>query len=233
MRRICVLLTAAVLFGWTVKGQGDRLSAGLLGGPGSSMLWGSGDTKHYTTSTGGYTIGLDLSYRFKPHWELALTPSFQQAGAAISRDFWNKGAPIPDPIAEPALVWPNYNFTNRLHYVTMPVQVRYVTKVGKLQYMVGAGPYVGLLINQQVVYKPENEYYDGDPHGVMQYKSFNLGGSLSMGFQWPATKRLSLELSLRDDLGFFNINNHTTILSGTFYTNSLYAQGGIVWGFKP
>lgn len=150
--------------------------------------------------------------------KLSFYTSVNYEAKTVSRDlpFDDNGqSNIPDP-GDPAFMQGDVDVKYTLHYITVPVNIRYYFGANK-NFYVNGGPYVGIFAGESVTFNGDR--LDTDESDI--YKTFDFGVNLGLGMRVLQTAQHNLDIELRDNLGLSNISDVPVYGNGRLRTNSL------------
>jgi opacity protein-like surface antigen len=231
MKKVLILLTSFII-SFSIFSQESKITIGLEIAPSITSLRGNTE---FDSSENLFVLSPGVTFDYYISQNLALQSgiSFERKGGKteLLRTFSN----IPIGSQEIQV---------NLDYVTLPLMLTYSTN-GKISFYIGGGAFLGFLVSHKVIwgsFENFNEAEFGDtedfPEGIEDLyntnirKKIDLGLSLMTGVKIPITKRIFIDLGIRDYLGLLNINNTHSINIDTgdldiIKTNSLSLVAGI------
>ena len=197
----------------------------LQGGPSFSNLYGSSYAKHLTNSTGAYSFGAEMHYRWNAHWGIVASPSFEQIETKMAWDYFIMYPDMPYDLPVGGVPQKEYPATPmRLNYIQLPVQLEYRMGTGRLHSFVSAGAFAGMRAGPTP--KAPGDAMPAD------FQPMNAGVSAGAGLEWSIYRHLALQVAVRDDLGLVDVLKESEFYNGPLRTQVLNVLGGLVWEFK-
>jgi hypothetical protein len=217
MRKIYLSLAATMVAASTCVGQV------LFGVQGSGQLsnWA------YTLPAGANSGGLDASSFLKSSLGfraglMADVPIADPLSVRAQLLYSTKGttfdfSSLLGGLVDPAELTAKLNF----NYIELPIQAMYGLDAGPGRVMVGAGPYVGYLLNASTTAMGQTEPFD-----LTGINRIDVGAALSVGYELP----MGLSVSAYYSHGFTNLASGSTAAStGTdLDPSNLIGSGGAI-----
>ena len=219
----CILLL--VFPAIVLQAQQATWSAGIEGGPGLSLIYGSDNVYGHSKPAFSGAAGISGEYGFAPRFSA-------KAGLHYERISTITDNPSP-------LLSPGGQLKYNLDYLSLPLLVKWTTG-RKLLFFVNAGPCVSLLLQQTLWYLPESGSKQKVANETEAYHRVNLAVTAGAGIALPVGKRFLVSLELRDNFGVLNIRSaassfeHTSAMAvepPKGHTNSTLLLAGIAYRF--
>jgi hypothetical protein len=216
---VCFILLLAAQSG-SLFAQKGVWSAGIEGGPGLSLIYGSQSVYSQSTFSLAGAAGIFGEYGFARNFSAKVALHYER----ISTRTNNYSTMLP----------PGGVLQYNLDYISLPVLVKW-SFGGRIRFFVNAGPCVSLLLQESLWHLPEN----GSKSKVAEEKEAYLPVNLAV-MALPVGKNLLLSLEVRNNLGVINIRSsvsdfeHTSYFSGAEpigYTNSTLLLAGVCYRF--
>jgi hypothetical protein len=212
------LLIVAFVLPARLAAQSGSFLVGIQGGPTRSILYGNTYLSQGSNAAINFASGLILQYGLSKHFSLRLDPSFERKGS--KRDG--------------LMILPNNNSFSQTYsrtnfdYIVAPLLIN-GTFGRKVQLLVNAGGYFGLLLREQEKTVVEGETRVTD-NNTNNFQRADYGAVLGLGVAVPFCKQFKASLEVRNNIGFNDIsvlpvmnngaikNNSTQLLFGCVYT---------------
>lgn len=219
MKKIIALLITA-LTSLTLAAQDAPLKFGVNAGATYAGVYGNriAEQNDYAVD---FLVGVSLEVPLSEKFSLSANINYERISFERYRPF--------DEIFfgqdDPAFMEGGFDVRLTIHYITIPVNLKYYIGASKRFYING-GPFAG-------IYVGESGKVDGNKvktEGGDLYKSINAGINLGFGTSIPLNAKNNLNIELRDNLGLINISDVPVVDNGTLKTNSVNLIVG--WQFS-
>ncbi len=200
-------------------------SAGLEGGPGFSLIYGSESVYSHSSPVLSGAAGLFGEYGFAPAFSAKVALHYER----ISTITDNLSALLPQ----------GGKLRYNLDYLSLPVLVKW-SSGSRIRFFANAGPCFSPLLQESLWYQPENGGKEKVPDETGSYLRVNLAVTAGIGMAGPLGKKLLVSLELRDNCGVLNIhsgasdfecNSYFLTAAPTGYTNSTLLPAGVCYRF--
>lgn len=200
-------------------------SIGIEGGPGISLIYGSGSVYSHSDPAFSGAVGIFGEYGVVRNFSAKLALHYER----ISTFTDNHASTLPS----------GGRLKYNLDYISLPVLVKWNTG-GRIRFFVNAGPCLSLLLNESVWYLPDNGSKEKVANETEAFHAVNLAVTAGAGIMFQVWKRILLSLEVRDNLGILNIrsgtskfekNNYSPPPSAKGYTNSTLLMAGVCYRF--
>ncbi len=205
--------------------QKGAWSAGIEGGPGLSLIYGSESVYNSSQPALAGAAGIFGEYRFAPRFSAKMALHYERISTYID----NHSALLP----------PGGRLQYNLDYLSLPVLVKWHFG-GRIRFFVDAGPCVSLLLKESLWYLPGDGSKQKAADETEAYLRVNLAVTAGAGVAIPLGKRIQVSLEVRDNFGVLNIRSATSgfeqksyLSAGATkgYTNSALLLAGVAWRF--
>jgi hypothetical protein len=193
----------------TTYGQTNMFDIGIEGSPSIVFLHGNDFIEKYHKPTIRFTGGFFFQFNFKKIVSLRTNITFERKGSIVPIEtFDNNGNQTGDYLSKAYF-----------NYLTLPVLVR-ATFGKKVQFFVNAGPYLGYLIQQTVIFSGDN-VITTTTDNTSHFKRIDIGLSTGLGLSIPMQKRFAFSFEVRNNLGLYNISALPVMDDQTIKTNAI------------
>jgi len=205
--------------------QKGAWGAGIEGGPGLSLIYGSHSVYSQSRLSLAGAAGIFGEYGFARNFSAKLALHYER----ISTRTDNYSSLLP----------PGGSLQYNLDYLSLPVLVKW-NFGGRIRFFVNAGPCLSLLLQESLWHLPENGSKAKVAEETNAFHPINLAVTAGCGMAIPISERLLATLEVRDNLGVLNIRSsvsgfeHNSLYPGTemkAYTNSTLLLAGICYRF--
>jgi hypothetical protein len=192
----------------------DKVKFGINAGATLSDIRGSqyADDLKYGFN---YLIGVSAELPITDRLSFSANINYEKKSPTRMVTFLGAGPNVPDP-GDPAFATGDARFTTTLHYISVPLNIKYYIGSKKKFYATG-GLFAAFLIDSSL-------RADGnkvDDSGNLGFKTVDFGLNLGLGTKIKLTETQNLNIELRDNLGFANISNNNYASSDKIRTNSI------------
>ena len=215
MRKIAFLILTTINCLMTY-GQDTKIIVGFDLTPTVTSLRGNSMTDDYDAR---FSISTGLTFEYIIYKNISI-----KSGLAYERKGSKSSIFIMDE-TEPILE--NQDIRLNFDYLTLPILVSVATK-GKTTLYVNAGPYFGFLLSQKIKYSAVGSYPEMTVDNLDYSRRMDFGLSIGLGLNIHLTKKLLLDLGLRETWGLLNTSKTEVIDDGSIKTNSF----GLLLGLK-
>ncbi|MCX6265959.1 MAG: porin family protein [Bacteroidetes bacterium] len=200
-------------------------SAGLEGGPGLSLIYGSESVYSHSAPVLSGAAGIFGEYGFAPAFSAKLALHYERISTLVDN--------------HSALLLSGGKLRYNLDCLSLPVLVKW-SSGGRIRFFANAGPCVSLLLQESLWYLPENGSKEKVANETGAYHPVNLAITAGIGMAVPIGKKLLVSLELRDNYGLLNIrsgqsdferNSYFLTATSKGYTNSTLLLAGICYRF--
>ncbi|MCX6303546.1 MAG: porin family protein [Bacteroidetes bacterium] len=221
---VCFWLLLSAPAGFLFAQQGPW-GAGIEGGPGLSLIYGSQSIYSHSRFSLAGAAGIFGEYGFARNFSAKLALHYER----VSTQTDNYSAILP----------PGGMLQYNLDYLSLPVLVKW-SFGGRIRFFVNAGPCLSLLLQESLWHLPENGSKVKVAMETDAYLPVNLAVTAGCGVAIPVGKRLLVTLELRDNFGVINIRSSVSdfeknsYFSGAEikgYTNSTLLMAGVCYRF--
>jgi hypothetical protein len=219
---ICLFLSASAGSLFAQKGP---WIAGIEGGPGLSLIYGSQSVYSNSEFSLAGAAGIFGEYGFARNFSAKVAVQYER----ISTRTDNYAALLP----------PGGKLQYNLDYLSLPLLVKW-SFGGRIRFFVNAGPCISLLMQESLWHLPDNGSKTKVADETDAYSPINLAVTAGCGMAVPVGKNLQVTLEVRDNLGVLNIrssvsgfeqNNYFPGAEIKGYTNSTLLLAGICYRF--
>ena len=221
---VCFCLLLAAPAGSLFAQKGSWV-AGIEGGPGLSLIYGSQSIYSQSGFSLAGAVGIFGEYGFARNFSAKLALHYDR----ISTRTDNYAAILP----------PGGMLQYNLDYLSMPVLVKW-SFGGRIRFFVNAGPCLSLLLKETLWYLPENGSKTKVAEETDAYLPINLAVTVGCGMAIPIGKSLLVTLEVRNNLGVINIRSSVSDFEQNSYfpgaemkgyTNSTLLLAGVCYRF--
>ena len=203
-------------FNW-ITASDHVLDLGVEGGPSVIFLYGDKFFSQHEKPACGFSGAFFVQYNFPKVLSVRTNIAFERKGnmtsgilEATDQNGYNLGSY-------------NYRINNNSDYLTLPILVR-ATFGDKIKLFINAGPYLGALLNDELVTRTNGEKY-GLPAKVSknvtnESNRLDIGLTTGIGLEVPIKKGFSLSFEARNNTGLYNTANQPLVYNGTRKNNS-------------
>jgi hypothetical protein len=218
----CLLLAAPAGSLFAQKGS---WGAGIEGGPGLSLIYGSQSIYSQSKFSLAGAAGIYGEYGFARNFSAKLALHYERISTRTDN--------------YSAMLSPGGMLQYSLDYLSLPVLVKW-SFGGRIRFFVNAGPCLSLLLQESLWYLPENGSKSKVAEETDAWLPVNLAVTAGCGMAIPAGKRLLVTLEVRNNLGVINIRSsvsdfeHNSYFPGAEikgYTNSTLLLAGVCYRF--
>ena len=190
----------------------------IEGGPSIIKLRGNEYMEAYYKSTLGFAAGLGLQIVQPKSIFSFKTNIFYEKNGAISDEIllYDETGQIAGTVSNSI----TYN------YITIPGLLRITTR-SQNKFFINFGPYVGFLLKEVDQIKGIGLSQKTDATNLNN--KMDGGISFGAGFQIPVKEKWLLSAELRDNIGFYDINNSPRSKGGSVQTNSTNFLAGVAY----
>jgi hypothetical protein len=208
-----------------LQAQQGVWSIGIEGGPGLSLIYGSGSVYSHSKPALSGVAGIFGEYGFLRNFSAKLALQYERISTFTDNNL--------------ALLQPGGRLKYNLDYISLPMLVKWNTG-RRIRFFVNAGPCLSLLLRESLWYLPDNGSKEKVANETNAYHVINLAVTAGAGISFPVWKRILLSLEVRDNLGILNIrsgtseferNNYFPVPSAKGYTNSTLLMAGACYRF--
>lgn len=204
------------------QGQKRSLEYGFSAGLNINSAYGSSVSKIHREPLLGFNIGAHAKRNLSKRWGIKAILRYDQQGFSYRSLTFE---------SNPGNIIGKGDVLFKLNYLNLPVLAEY-TFGKKVQFNIGAGLFVGFLLNNQIITQI-NEPVAPNTASVTKNRSdfrkaTNFGLSLSAGVQIPLSANIQLAFNLQENYGLQNINKSQGLSNTTMKTNTLGINAGVV-----
>jgi hypothetical protein len=207
---IFILLLSLVAQANPLQAQQGVWSIGIEGGPGISLIYGSGSVYSHSDPALSGVAGIFGEYGFKGNFSAKLALHYER----ISTFTDNHSALLPS----------GGRLKYNLDYISLPVLVKWNTG-RRFCFFVNAGPCVSFLLQESLWYLPDNGSRQKVANETSAYHTINLAVTAGTGISFPVWKRILLSLEVRDNFGVLNIRSATSDFEQKSYFSAGQTKG--------
>ncbi|QEE48506.1 PorT family protein [Flavobacterium alkalisoli] len=131
-----------------------------------------------------------------------------------------------DPIVDPAFQTGEITFRGTLHYITIPLDIRYYIGESK-KIFINAGPYASVFIDDSYTLDGDKTT-DGDSEA--NFKTMDFGINLGIGTKFALSQTQALSVELRHNYGLTDISDMKHINENKVKTNAFNLI--VNWSFQ-
>lgn len=207
--------------------QDSKFEIGIQGGQNLVTMRHTGYTQYSYTLKSAFSAGMSIQYNMNKHFSLRVEPGFEKKGYDTNYDSTFvengnitrivKGLPI----------------TSNFNYITIPILLR--ASIGKkVKYFINAGPYLGILISQNIIYNHNVLDYDKPKYNTINnYKTLDFGISTGIGMYIPMKNIFALSFEIRNNMGLTNISKSSNSTDKTSSIGLLIGLSYRIGAKKP
>lgn len=199
--------------------------AGIEGGPGLSLIYGSNSIYSQSEFSLAGAAGIYGEYGFTRNFSAKVALHYERVSTRTN----NYSALLP----------PGGMLQYNLDYLSLPLLVKW-SFGGRIRFFVNAGPCLSLLLQESLWHLPENGNKMKVAEETDAYLPINLAVTAGCGMSIPVWKSLFVTLEVRNNLGVINIRSsvsdfeHDSYFPGAEmkgYTNSTLLLVGVCYRF--
>jgi hypothetical protein len=213
----CLGFALFLLAAQPVNAQTPRFDLGLQVGPGLGWLRGN-KLVDATDPLLGLSAAGTLQYNISERLGL-------RAGIGFQRKGMRQAITLTDVDGN---IIRQYNSPYALDYVMVPLMLR-ASFGSRARLVVGAGPYVGMLLRAQQSFGDEGRFPTVD--NTDNLKQWDMGISASLGGVFPLNDAFALQTEIRYDKGLTNISALPLVDDGSIRTNAVSLLVGCSYRF--
>lgn len=161
-----------------------------------------------------YLVGVSLEVPLNENFSLISNLNYEKLSYSRYIPFENVGF---DPVGDPAFMEGGFDVRYTMHYLTLPVNLKYYVGQSRGFYISG-GVFAGYYLDGSV-HADGDKVDDNSDSGLI--KDFNFGANLGVGMRFPVSETANVNIELRDNLGLANISKVPVVGDGTVKTNSV------------
>lgn len=208
-KTIALLITA--LTSLTLAAQSTPLKFGVNAGATYAGVYGNriAEENDYAVD---FLVGLSLEVPLNEKFSLSTNINYERISFERFRPF-DEIFFDPD---DPAFMDGGFDVRLTLHYVTIPVNLKYYIGASKRFYING-GPFAGIYVGESGKVDGKKVKTEGDN----LYKTINAGVNLGFGTSIPLNAKNNLNIELRENLGLINISDVPVVDGDNLKTNSV------------
>jgi hypothetical protein len=215
--RTITTATTVLLCCSALIGQTGSFEAGLQIGPGLGWLRGN-KLIDATDPLIGLSAAGTLQYNISERLGL-------RAGIGIQRKGMRQAILLTDVDGN---IIRQYNSPYAMDYVMVPLMLR-ASFGSRARLVVGAGPYVGILLRARQSFGDEGRFPTVD--NTDNLKQWDMGISASLGAAFPLNDAFALQAEARYDKGLTNVSALPLIDDGSIRTNAVCLLFGCTYRF--
>jgi hypothetical protein len=226
MKKSCIVFLVLLLAlpAERLLAQKGVWSIGIEGGPGLSLIYGSGSVYSQSKPALSGVGGIFGEYGFAPQFSAKLALHYERISTFID----NHSALLPS----------GGRLRYNLDYLSLPLLVKWHTG-DRIGFFVDAGPTISMLLQESLWYYPDT-HKEKVANETNAYHMMNLAATAGVGITIPVWRRILLSLEVRDNLGLLNIRSATSDFERNSYvpgaatkgyTNSTLLLAGICYQF--
>jgi hypothetical protein len=202
MKYLFSLLLSVCIYSFSFS-QDSKFEIGIQAGNSLVSMRHTGYSQYPYRFKSAFSAGLFVQYNINKYFSLRVEPGYEKKGYDTSYDstFIENGNPIK--------ILQEFPITANFNYITIPVLAR--ASIGKkVKYFINAGPYVGFLMSQNIIYNYGVVNYDKYKYNTAHnYKTLDFGITTGLGMYIPMKNIFALSFEIRNNLGLMNISNPT------------------------
>ena len=192
----------------------DKVKFGVNAGATLSDIRGSEYADDFKYGA-NYLVGISAELPLTERLSFAANINYEKKSPTQKITFMGPDPQVPDP-NDPAFRTGSIRVTNTLNYIAIPLNLKYYIG-SKKNFFATGGLFAAFLIDSSL-------RVDGDKvndSGNSGFKTVDFGVNLGFGTKIKLNETQSLNIELRDNLGFANISNNNYPTSDTVRTNSI------------
>lgn len=198
-------------------------------GPSLISLYNENIRKDIRQPKVGLIARVGLLYKLNERITLSTNLAYEKKGSKISQNVWYYDPSIDSTNCQCTVSLGESDYNSNLNYVSVISTIRLHSK--GIGLYIDAGLFINYLVKAQGV--RENSWDNTIEYSYLMnnFKKYDAGISLSVGYQFQINGRLSFSIQLMNNYGLLNINN-TKVVEGFSRTNSLSFQTGLNYKFN-
>lgn len=183
---------------------------------GSTLSWLRGnDVAKQNDAAVNFLVGASFEVPVSNNLSFFTSLNYERKSVSRTIPFSSVGlGNVPDP-NDPAFRQGGFDVRYTLHYLTIPVNLRYYFGSAK-KFYVNGGPYAGFILGDSARIDGRDAEEEGG-----NYKGVEFGINAGLGFRILSSEKHNLDIELRDNLGLTNIYDGTIVNDGSVKTNTL------------